>query len=316
MKIVSSLNDIQQDLNSVVTVGTFDGVHRAHQKILSEVVRSAQARKGRSVVITFNPHPRTLVGKNAGTIRLLTTLEERIALLHNFDIDLLLVVPFTYEFSRLTPRQFYAEYIVRGIGVAEVIEGYDHTFGRDREAGIAKLRAMAREFGFVTRMIDPVMIDGETIGSSKIRKHIEAGNIRKANTLLGRIYSAEGTVIEGEGRGRTIGFPTANIAITGDRKLIPASGVYAGCLCMDGIEYPGMLNVGTRPTFTDAMELGIEIHLFHFIRDIYRQRVQIKFYDRIRDEERFTDPEALAQQLRQDAGKCQSILENEFHIGK
>lgn len=185
MKILSSLIEIQRDLNSVVTVGTFDGVHRAHQKILTEVVRCAGERKGRSVVVTFDPHPRTLVGKNAGAVRLLTTLKERIALLQEFDIDVLLIVPFTYEFSRLTPRQFYEKYIVGGIGAAEVIEGYDHSFGRDREAGIAELQAMAREFGFVVRMIEPVTIENEIIGSSKIRKHIEAGRVRNANLLLG-----------------------------------------------------------------------------------------------------------------------------------
>ncbi len=207
MKILSSLIDIQQDSNSIVTVGTFDGVHQAHQKILTEVVHRAREKKGRSVVVTFNPHPRTLVGKNAGAIRLLTTLEERITLLQKFDIEVLLIVPFTYEFSRLTPRQFYKEYVVGGIGVAEVIEGYDHSFGRDREARIAELQTIAREFGFGVRVVEPITIDGDVVGSSKIRKHLEVGNVRKANLLLGRIYSADGIVIEGEGRGPIDRFP-------------------------------------------------------------------------------------------------------------
>ncbi len=316
MKVLSSLIDIQQDPNSVVTVGTFDGVHLAHTRILTELVRRSHERKGRSVVVTFHPHPRTLVGKNAGTVRLLTTLEERIALLQEFGIDLLLIVPFTYEFSRLTPKQFYKEYVVGAIGVAEVIEGYDHSFGRDREAGIAELQTIGREFGFEVRVIDLVTIDGEIVGSSKIRKHIETGNIREANLLLGRIYSAEGLIIEGEGRGRTIGYPTANVNIIGDRKLVPARGVYAASLVLDGNEYPGMLNIGMRPTFTELTELFIEIHLFNFNRDIYKRRVQIKFYDHIRDEQRFAGPEALAQQLQRDAERCKAILETEFHIGK
>jgi riboflavin kinase/FMN adenylyltransferase len=316
MKVLSSLSDVQQDPNSVVTVGTFDGVHLAHTRILTELVRRAQERKGRSIVVTFHPHPRTLVGKNAGTVRLLTTLEERIVLLQEFGIDLLLIVPFTYEFSRLTPKQFYKEYVVGAIGVAEVIEGYDHSFGRDREAGIVELQTMGREFGFEVRVIDPVTIDGEIVGSSKIRKHVETGNIRAANLLLGRIYSAEGLIIEGEGRGRTIGYPTANVNIIGDRKLVPARGVYAASLVLDGDEYPGMLNIGMRPTFTELTELCIEIHLFNFNRDIYKRRVQIRFYDRIRDEQRFAGPEALAQQLQRDAERCNAILENEFHIGK
>jgi riboflavin kinase/FMN adenylyltransferase len=315
MKVLSSLIDIQQDQNSVVTIGTFDGVHLAHTRILTELVHRAQERIGRSVVVTFHPHPRTLVGKNAGMVRLLTTLEERIALLQEFEIDLLLIVPFTYEFSRLTPQQFYKEYIIGAIGVAEVIEGYDHSFGRDREAGTGELQTMGREFGFEVRIIDPVTIDGEIVGSSKIRKHIEAGRIREANLLLGRIYSAEGLIIEGEGRGRSIGYPTANVNIIGDRKLVPARGVYAASLVLDGNEYPGMLNVGTRPTFTELTELFIEIHLFDFNRDIYKRRVQIRFYDRIRDEHRFAGPEALAQQLEQDAGQCKAIFKNEFHIG-
>ncbi|MGD0338180.1 MAG: bifunctional riboflavin kinase/FAD synthetase [Bacteroidota bacterium] len=315
MKILSSLIDIQQDSNSIVTVGTFDGVHQAHQKILTEVVHRARERKGRSVVVTFNPHPRTLVGKNAGAIRLLTTLEERIALLQKFDIEVLLIVPFTYEFSRLTPRQFYKEYVVGGIGVAEVIEGYDHSFGRDREARIAELQTIAREFGFGVRVIEPVTIDGDIVGSSKIRKHLEAGNVRKANLLLGRIYSADGIVVEGEGRGPLIGFPTANISIIGERKLIPARGVYVASMVMDGSEYPGMLNIGTRPTFTETTEISVEIHLFNFSEEIYGRRVQIRFYDRIRDEKRFVSPETLAQQLRLDAKMCKAYMKNKFHIG-
>lgn len=315
MKILSSLIDIQQDSNSIVTVGTFDGVHQAHQKILTEVVHRAREKKGRSVVVTFNPHPRTLVGKNAGAIRLLTTLEERITLLQKFDIEVLLIVPFTYEFSRLTPRQFYKEYVVGGIGVAEVIEGYDHSFGRDREARIAELQTIAREFGFGVRVVEPITIDGDVVGSSKIRKHLEVGNVRKANLLLGRIYSADGIVIEGEGRGPLIGFPTANISIIGERKLIPARGVYVASMVMDGSEYPGMLNIGTRPTFTETTELSIEIHLFDFSEEIYGRRVQIRFYDRIRDEKRFVSPETLAQQLRLDAEMCKAIMKNEFHIG-
>jgi len=316
MKVLSSLIDIQQDPNSVVTVGTFDGVHQAHKQILTELVHCARGRKGRSVVVTFHPHPRTLVGKNPGTVRLLTTLEERIALLREFDIDLLVVVPFTYEFSRLTPRQFYTEYVVGRIGVTEVIEGYDHSFGRDREAGITELQAMGREFGFSVRVIGPVSIDGEIVGSSKIRKLIETGNIRTANLLLGRTYSAEGLVIKGEGRGRTIGFPTANIEIIGNRKMIPARGVYASSLVMDGEEYPGMLNIGTRPTFSDTTEATIEIHLFSFDRDIYQKRVQIRFHDRIRDEQRFADPGALVEQLQRDAERCTTFFEKEFHRGK
>ncbi len=309
MKVLSSLIDIHHDRNSVITVGTFDGVHLAHRQILDEAVRRAQARRGRSVVITFEPHPRTVVGKDPASVRLLTTIEERISLLQEAGPDILLIVPFTREFSRLTSEHFYKEWVVDGIGVAEVIEGYDHSFGRDAEGGIERLRALGMQYGFNAEIVEPVRVGGEIVGSSRIRKHIESGAIREANALLGRPYAMDGIVVEGKRRGRTLGFPTANIRPSSPLKLIPLKGVYAAGCILGGTHYGGMLNIGTRPTFETETEQFIEIHLFNFSGEIYGRQVRLRFYDRIRDERRFAGREELIDQLRLDAEACRTLLD-------
>ncbi len=212
MKIVRSLTEIAQNKDSVISIGTFDGVHLAHQKIIREVTQRAKERNGRSVLITFDPHPAEVVGRksiNGSTkeqqpVELLTTIDEKLELFSQLGVDVALIVPFTHEFSRKPFREFYLEYIINGIGVSEVIEGYDHGFGRDREAGLAELLILGREFAFSVVAEKPFTIGEDVVSSSRIRSFLLEGNVTKANLMLGRRYSFSGMVVVGDKRGRTL----------------------------------------------------------------------------------------------------------------
>ena len=298
MKVVSKLSDIGFDKNSVVTVGTFDGVHAGHREIVLEAVRRAKAREGRSVVITFEPHPREVVGSQ--TIQLLTTIDERKRLLQELKPDILFVVTFTYEFSRQSFRDFYLTYLVNGIGVSEIVEGYDHHFGRDREGSIEALITLGKEFGFSVVAVKPFSVGDDVVSSSRIRRSLAEGNVERAVEFLGRPYAFEGTVVKGDGRGRQLGFPTANVAPQSPKKIIPKNGVYFVGVRLGEKQYPGMANIGVRPTFEGQQKQMIEVHLLNYEGDLYGKEVGVHFLKRLRDEQKFSGPEALVAQLHKD----------------
>ncbi|MBI1803477.1 MAG: bifunctional riboflavin kinase/FAD synthetase [Ignavibacteriae bacterium] len=298
MIVARSARDVGFEPNTVVTVGTFDGVHAGHRSIIDEVIRQARANASRSVVVTFDPHPRTVVGR--GPVQLLTTLSERLDLIGQHNVDAVLVLEFTYGFSRQTSREFYERYIIKGTGVREVIIGYDHMFGRNREAGTRELQQLGRELGFTTTIVDPVTIDGDVVNSSKIREMLLEGNVERTQRFLRRPYALEGTVIHGDGRGARIGFPTANVEVPSEEKLVPANGVYLVLVDVGSRKLYGMLNIGIRPTFNAGTQRVIEAHVFDFTDDIYGQRLQIQFLKRLRAEKKFGSVEALVQQLHHD----------------
>ena len=211
MKVIRSLAEARKERNSVVTVGTFDGVHCAHREIIRALTRRAREQQGRSVVITFDPHPKEVVSSAKGSVELLTTIEERVALLEALGVDLLLVIKFTFEFSRISAETFYKDYIVNGVGASEVVVGYDHMFGRDRQGTVSELEEMGRLYGFSLVTVPPYQVDGEVVSSTRIRKALTAGEIERANAMLGRAYCVQGRVVEGDRRGATLGFPTANV---------------------------------------------------------------------------------------------------------
>lgn len=306
MKVVRSLDALTCDPTSVVTVGTFDGVHMAHREIVKEVVSRARSREGRSVVMTFDPHPREIVGKEP--VEILSTLDERIELLGGLDVDVCFVIPFTFEFSRLAPREFYETYVVRGSGVSEVIVGYDHMFGRDREAGLDMLLRMGEEFHFSVSAVQRFIIDGETVSSSLIRRYLETGDVEMAAIFLGYRYAISGIVVRGDGRGRNLGFPTANIRPSSDRKLLPGNGVYVVHVVRGGREYFGMLNIGLRPTVSDAKVRTIEVHLFDFEGDVYGEQVVVTLYRRLRGEQQFASIDQLVAQLKKDEEASREYL--------
>ncbi|HCV42817.1 MAG TPA: hypothetical protein DGH68_04995 [Bacteroidetes bacterium] len=300
MIVARSLAEIAKDAGSVVTVGTFDGVHLAHQEILREVVNRARMNEGRSVVVTFEPHPKEVVGKKADPIHLLTTHEERIERVRKMNVDLLLVVDFTIEFSRLSAREFYREYVVEGVGVNEVVVGYDHMFGRDRSGGIDELVHMGREFNFSVSAVHPYRVDGEIVSSTRIRKALAGGEVEQAAKLLGYPFTISGAVVHGDGRGKQLGYPTANIEPDSARKIMPGRGVYLVGVLLRGEQRYGMMNIGLRPTVQQAGGTSLEVHIFGLGGDVYGEHAGITFLRKLRDEQKFASLEELTQQLDKD----------------
>jgi riboflavin kinase / FMN adenylyltransferase len=258
------------------------------------------------VLITFDPHPREVVGR--GPTKLLTTIDERLEIFKKSGIDLVFVINFTFEFSRLPYDQFYSDYISNKIGVDEVIVGHDHMFGRDREANIESLKQLGSRLGFKVDQIPPVIIDGELICSSKIRDILLRGDVSQAENFLGHPYSLKGRVVSGEGRGKIIGFPTANVEPMSEKKLVPAEGVYFVSVMIHDIRHYGMLNIGVRPTFQTNSHRVIEVNIFNFASEIYDKEVTILFHKRIRSEKKFSSKEELTQQLILDKQICENYI--------
>jgi riboflavin kinase / FMN adenylyltransferase len=308
MNVVRSLEPGLFDRNSVVTVGTFDGVHRAHREIIERIVTRARGRSGRSVVMTFDPHPKEVVRSAQGPVELLTTLEERCERLGEIGVDLVVVLPFTLEFSRLTAAEFYTTYLIRGVGLSEVIVGHDHMFGRDRQAGQDELLALGRAYGFEVSVIPPLAVEGETISSTRIRRALRAGAVRRANAMLGYPYRLSGVIVPGDGRGRTLGYPTANLDLRGTRKIIPARGVYAVNVDARSAAGGGMANIGVRPTVSDGSRETVEVHIFDTEGDLYGTTARIGFVERLRDERAFASLDELVAQLGDDERRARAIL--------
>jgi len=299
MRIVRSIAEAGYERNSVVTVGTFDGVHLAHVEIVREVLHRARRREGRSVVVTFDPHPKEITGKKDAP-PLLTTLEERVEVLQSLGVDVLFIVNFTFEFSRLTSKQFYRQYLVEGTGLSEVVVGYDHMFGRDREAGTEELVRMGNEFDFSVFAVRPVTVEDELVSSSLIRDALRAGDVEKARKLLGRPYRFSGKVIKGDGRGKSLGYATANLDTSSEKKILPRNGVYFVGAARGANQNFGMMNIGTRPTINRSTEETVEVHLFDFNEDMYGEFLAITVLKRLRDEQRFSTLEELTSQLHRD----------------
>jgi riboflavin kinase / FMN adenylyltransferase len=294
--------------NSAVTVGTFDGVHAGHRVLINQVIESAKSINGRSVIVTFHPHPREIISPGKAGIKLLSTLEERRQLLSEIGINEMIVIPFNRDFSLLSSEEFVRNVIWEKIGVKEFVIGYDHQFGRNREGTIETVEALGKELGFDVKVVSRQEVGNKTVSSSAIRKALqEQGDVKLASKLLERPYLLNGTVVHGDSRGREIGYPTANIKPEHPNKAIPKNGVYAVRVKIENGFYNGMMNIGIRPTFDGTVET-LEVHIFDFDRDIYGNTIQVHFIDRIRDEKKFTGQDELVQQLRQDKIKSKEIL--------
>lgn len=302
------LKNVERDPNSVISVGTFDGVHAGHRAIMDTVAEKADRRGGRSVIVTFDPHPRNIINPGEEGIKLLTTLEERAEILEELGIDLMVVIPFDRDFSLLSSEEFVRDIIYDKIGVSEFVIGYDHQFGRNREGTIETIEKIGEELGFDTYVVSKREVGAKTVSSTAIRNAIsEEGNMRQAAEFLQRPYRLNGMVVHGDKRGKEIGFPTANIKPEHDKKIIPKKGVYAVRLRINGDWYDGMMNIGIRPTF-EGQAQTLEVHLFNFDEDIYGKEVQVRFYERIRDEKKFGGKDELVEQLRNDKKKVREIL--------
>lgn len=307
MKVYRSLEEYEQGTNTAATIGTFDGVHEGHKKILNSVIEAARAIDGESVVISFHPHPRLVLYPEDNPLRLLHTIDERIAALEALGIDKLMLVPFTREFSRLTSHQFIENILVRTIGISKIVIGYDHHFGKGRTGGIKDLTASGREHGYTVQEIPAAQIDNANVSSTKIRNALLKGDVATAARFMGAPYPLSGTVIKGEQLGRQLGFPTANIRPEDPYKLIPAEGVYLADLTVDGATHHGMLNIGRKPSVGD-FPLGIEINLFDFDRDIYGKHVELRFLEWIRADKKFDGLDALKAAIAEDERACRALL--------
>jgi riboflavin kinase/FMN adenylyltransferase len=293
---------------AIVTVGTFDGVHIGHQKILSRISEIAQKESGNSVLLTFHPHPRLVLFPEDNDLKLLSTLEERIALLEAAGLDHLIVQPFSIDFSRMSAVEYVRDILVKSIGVYKLVIGYDHHFGRNREGNLARLTELAPTYGFGVEEISAQDIDEVNVSSTKIRNALEAGKIKTANQYLGYHYSLSGVVVKGEMIGRSIGFPTANVNCSDRFKLIPGHGVYLCKVLVRDQWHRAMVNIGSRPTLKESADLTIEAHLFNFTGDLYGQEVKVEFLDRLRDEVRFEGLDELKKQLEKDAEMANNLF--------
>ncbi len=310
VKVYNSLDNFHAH-NPVVTIGTFDGVHLGHRKVLLRLREIAAETGGETVIFTFQPHPRQVLAPEEHNLRLINTLEEKIRLLEDTDVDHLIVFPFTRSFAELTYARFVREILVGKLKTACLVVGYDHKFGKKRQGGFGYLKKCADRYHFRIERLDVLLINEVEISSTRIREALEAGNLALANSFLGYPYSLHGRVVKGTQLGRKIGFPTANIEAEEVTKLIPGYGVYAVRVLIAGLLYQGMLNIGTRPTFThNADERSIEVNIFDFDGTLYNQEITIQFIEKIREECKFPDKEALIRQLHQDRIAAREILLN------
>lgn len=306
MKLFESINEFQSTKKTILTLGTFDGVHIGHKKILERLTQNTENGKYESLVLTFFPHPR-MVLQEKSEIKLLNTISEKSKLLEKSGIENLVIHPFNESFSRLTAEEFVHSILVDQFHIQKIIIGHDHRFGRNRTANIDNLIAFGAEYGFEVEQISAQEIQDVSVSSTKIRKALQDGNMTLANEYLGYAYFLTGEVIKGKQLGRTIGFPTANIKIEEDYKLIPKNGVYAVKALIGQKEVSGMMNIGFNPT-VNGQKQTIEVNLFDFDSDIYGQKIEISLLQYLREEQKFGSVDLLKEQLNQDKKKALAFL--------
>lgn len=295
------------DKGTVATVGTFDGVHRGHWAVLQEIRERAEAAGRRSVLVTFDPHPLRIVRPEHAPL-LLTTPVEKKEILAESGLDYAVFISFTQALSRYEPRRFVEEILVGRLGVEELVIGYDHGFGRDREGDPSTLKKIGDDLGFAVDVVAPISVGDDAVSSSRIRQLLLDGQVRAAGSFLGRPYSIRGVVARGEGRGKGLGFATANLQVAERDKLIPPQGVYAVRGVLRDGTYTGALHLGPRPTFKGSPP-SVELHLLDFERDIYGEEVRVDFIERLRGIEPFETVDALVDQIREDVARTRAIVE-------
>lgn len=308
MKIYTSLEQFKNVNNPVLTTGTFDGVHLGHKKILRQLRLAADQLGGETVLFTFHPHPRMVLFPDAHNLKLLNTEKEKIEQLEKAGLQHLILFPFTLEFSRLSATEFIRDILVNQLKVKKLVIGYDHHFGRNREGSAENLKELAPIYKFDFEEIPVQILDDVNISSTKIRRAIEQGDVKTAQKFLGYAFPLNGVVAHGDKRGRTIGFPTANLKIEDNTKLLPGNGVYAVKVQHLGNSYKGMMNVGVKPTIGEQKNISIEVNIFDFQEEIYDQRLKVELIDWIRDEKKFSSIDELKQQLEADRVQAEELL--------
>ncbi len=306
LKLFHSINDFQSTKKTILTLGTFDGVHIGHKKILERITQNTENGKYESLVLTFFPHPRMILQEKS-EIKLLNTITEKSKLLEATGIENLVIHPFNESFSRLTAEEFVHSILVDQFHIQKIIIGHDHRFGRNRTANIDDLIAFGHEYGFEVEQISAQEIQDVSVSSTKIRKALNEGNMSLANDYLGYNYFLSGEVVQGKQLGRTIGFPTANIEINDEYKLIPKAGVYVVKVLIDQKEVSGMMNIGFNPT-VNGQKQTIEVNLFDFDADIYGKKIQVSLLQYLRDEQKFGSVDLLKEQLHLDRKNALTFL--------
>lgn len=306
MKTIRGISQYNDQHPSVITIGTFDGVHIGHRQILERLNDRAKASGLKSILLSFFPHPRMVLQKDTN-IKLLNTLDEKITILQTMGLDYTLIYPFTKEFSRMTAIEFVRDILVNGLNAKKIIIGYDHRFGRNRNANINDLRTFGNTLDFEVEEIPAQEIDDVSVSSTKIRNALFDADIKTANTYLGYEYMINGKVSRGKGIGKTLGYPTANIKVAEEYKLIPKNGVYAVKCEVNGKSLNGMMNIGFNPTVSGD-EVSTEVNLFDFDDDIYGEAISVRFIEHIREEQKFESLDDLNAQLTKDKETVQHLF--------
>jgi riboflavin kinase/FMN adenylyltransferase len=310
MKIIYNVENYNGKGRLVVALGNFDGIHLAHRKILEETKTSAKKLGLKSAVLLLNPHPVQLLFPER-SFQLLSSLEDRAEILADLGMDYLIVEQFTEHIARLSPYNFVRNYLAHTLNVARVVVGYDYTFGHRGKGTTYTLMELGKKFGFEVEIIPPVMIGGKVISSSLIRELVTRGEVEKASEYLGAFFERKGKVIHGEGRGATLGFPTANLEISAD-FLLPANGVYLNLVRFRDKELFALTNVGKKPTFCTDNKTHVEVFLLDFNKDIYGEELTVRFLHRIRDEITFKDSQLLIKQIKRDLLKAQILIDRKY----
>ncbi len=307
MQVFTQIAQTRNLKNTIVTIGTFDGVHLGHQKIIKRLLELKQQQGGETLLFTFDPHPRKVLFPNENNLQLITTTQEKCDLLKQFGIDNVLVYPFTKEFAQTQAKDYVSEIISKGLNTKTLVIGYDHHFGSNREGNIETLKQMCVDYNFEVEEILAQEINQLNVSSTRIRKAITDGDVQTANEFLGYLFFITGVVVKGKQLGRTIGYPTANIFIENPDKLIPKIGVYAVNVFHNNKAYKGMLNIGTNPTTDSDNNIKIEVNIFDFDEEIYGDEIKLEFVKRIRNEEKFANLEELKNALANDKIACSSL---------
>ncbi len=310
MKVCFGADNMVRDPDSVLTVGTFDGIHLGHQFVLEKLTTRAMQQGVSSTLVTFEPHPRTVIPSTNAQhgFKLLTTIDEKLALLESQNLDRVVVLEFTPAFSEIRASIFIETILYERVGFREILVGYDHAFGKNREGSVRTCKEAAAKLHFSVKELGEFKDDYMHLSSSTIRNYLQQGRLSDANRALGRKYTVSGTVVSGDKRGRCLGFPTANLSVEPAEKLLPGKGIYAVEVTLGSRNLSGMLNIGVRPTFGENQALTAEVHLFNFSEEIYGEKLTIHVAEKIRDEMKFASPDELRNQLHEDKKKSIHIL--------
>lgn len=300
MNVYYKPESILKNLKTAVTLGTYDGVHLAHRQVINKVLELAKSGGLRSFVVTFEPHPQEILKNKTPDIKLLSSIDERLHLFEQAGVENVLVIKFTEEFSKNDPREFYEKFIVGRIGISDLVIGYDHLFGRNREGDFHTLLELGKEFGFNLHRVEEIDVEGKPVSSTRIREALAGGKVEEAAGLLGYDYSFDGIVVEGDKVGRTIGYPTVNLKSVKENKVMPMEGIYCVRVIFGNETFYGMMYHGFRPTLTEGTRRALEVHIFDFSRNVYGEKLKISFLTRLRDDKKFATKQELIEQINKD----------------